>query len=425
MGAFFYVDYRAEKLLAEREATIAEEDLKLLEDLFKEEGRQGLIRAVTRRAALPSDQLGIVAIVDEGGEVLAGNVDWPDGFRADRTWLPISTVAGSGEAVSGFARAVVLRDGARVLVGRNFSANGKFRASLSEAMLAALVALLAASLGVGIALNRLVLSRIDAITRIANRVGKDNLAERIPVGAEKSEFDRLALALNFMLDRNEAHVAQIRTMTDAIAHDLKVPLQRMKSGLRAASTLTDPSRQQEAIEAAIADADDALRTFDALLAMARAEAGIGKETFGLVDLAHLMSDVAELFGPLAEEKDQQLEVFTLPLFVQGQALLLKQAIGNLVQNAIKYTQASGKIVLRMAERDGKALLIVEDNGPGIPEADRAHAVQPFGRLTRDENTEGSGLGLALAAAFANLHDGALRLDGADPGLRATIELPLV
>lgn len=422
-GAFFYVDNRAERLLSAREATIAEEDLKLLEDLFEEEGRAGLVRAVARRAALPSDNLGIVAVVDELGTNLAGNVEWPGDLRADRTWRPISTTAGSGETVDGFAIAITLADGARVLAGRDFSADRKFRASLSEAMIVALAALLIASLAVALGLNRLILSRIDAIAGAANRVGRDNLAERIPVGAERSEFDRLAQVLNFMLDRNETHLAQMRTMTDAIAHDLRVPLQRIKAGLRSSASVADPSRQQQAIEAAITDADDALRTFDALLAMARAEAGIGKDVFELVDLARLMNDIAELFGPLAEDKGQRLEVVTLPLFARGQTLLLKQAVGNLVQNAIKYAPPAGTITLRMAAHDRKVLLIVEDNGPGIPEADRAHAIQPFGRLTRDRHIEGSGLGLALAAAFASLHDGALRLDDAHPGLLATLELP--
>ena len=423
IGAFEYADYRAERLLAAREATIAEEELKLLEDLYQEEGHNGLIRAVSRRAALPSDNLGMVAIVDQGGALLVGNVVWPSGLSADKQWRPISTTARSGEMISGFARAIALPDGTRVLVGRNFSANRQFRSSLSEAMIAALATLFAVSLGVGIALNRYVLSRIDTIAKTTSRISRDNLAERIPVSAANTEFDHLSKVLNSMLDRNEVHIAQTRVMTDAIAHDLRIPLQRMRSGLRDASTIADPVKQRVAIEQAIGDADAALSTFNALLAMARAEAGIGKDTFQDVDLARLISDVAELFEPLAEEKGQKLEVITLPLFVHAQAVLLKQATGNLLQNAIKYTQPGGTIVIRLAQVNAKIQLIVEDNGPGIPEAERGHVVQPFGRLARDKNAEGNGLGLALAAAFAKLHDGALRLESANPGLRATIELP--
>ena len=423
IGAFEYVDRQAEVLLAAREAVIAEEELKLLEDIFQEEGRAGLIRAVARRAALPSDNLGMVAIADQAGTPLVGNVVWPGGARVGRNWRPISTVSSSGVIVSGFARATTLSDGTRVLVGRNFSANQQFRAHLSDSLLSALALLLVVSLGAGFALNIYVLLRIDAIARTAHRISRDNLAERMPVGASSTEFDRLCEALNLMLDRNEAHVAQMRTMTDAISHDLRIPLQKMKSGLRVAATVVDHGQQQQAIEQAISDADSALSTFDALLAMARAEAGIGRDSFLETDLCRLISDVAELFEPLAEAKGQHLSVILLPLTVPALSVLLKQAVGNLVQNTIKYTPPGGRIVIRLAESNNRIQLTVEDNGPGIPEADLERAILPFGRLARDRDSEGSGLGLALAASFAKLHGGILRLEDANPGLRAIIEIP--
>ena len=310
-----------------------------------------------------------------------------------------------------------------MLVGRNFSANQQFRAHLSDSLLSALALLLVVSLGAGFALNIYVLLRIDAIARTAHRISRDNLAERMPVGASSTEFDRLCEALNLMLDRNEAHVAQMRTMTDAISHDLRIPLQKMKSGLRVAATVVDHGQQQQAIEQAISDADSALSTFDALLAMARAEAGIGRDSFLETDLCRLISDVAELFEPLAEAKGQHLSVILLPLTVPALSVLLKQAVGNLVQNAIKYTPPGGRIVIRLAESDNRIQLTVEDNGPGIPEADLERAILPFGRLARDRDSEGSGLGLALAASFAKLHGGILRLEDANPGLRAIIEIP--
>jgi signal transduction histidine kinase len=424
VGAFLYIDREAEQMLTERDAVIADEELKLLEAIDNEDGRIGLVRAIARRAALASDKLGIVAVTDQRGNLLAGNVGWPKGLTADRQWHRISATTPSGETVNGFAMAIVLPDGTRMLVGRDLAPIGRFRTSLSDSMIAALAAILIASLGVGIALNRIVLSRIATIGNTARRVSGAALAERIPLGAGDTAFDRLAVTLNDMLDRNEAHISQIRTMTDAIAHDLRIPLQRMRSGLRDAAILTDRTEQQQAIELAIADADEALGTFNALLAIARAEAGVGRENFEPVDLAALVNDIVEFFGPLAEEKGQQMEVSTLPLSVQGIALILKHALGNLIQNAIKYTPPAGKIVVRMVEVGGRVQLIVEDNGPGIPDAERSHAVQPFGRLARDKDADGSGLGLALVAAFAKLHDGALRLEDASPGLRAIFEIPL-
>jgi signal transduction histidine kinase len=199
----------------------------------------------------------------------------------------------------------------------------------------------------------------------------------------------------------------------------------MKAGLRNAAQLLDSHTQKLAIDSAINDADDALTTFNALLAMARAEAGVGRDAFAQVDLVQLANDIVELFGPLAEEKDQVLETKTEPATILGQAQLLKQAVGNLVQNAIKFTPAGGHILLRLTRSGDKIQLIVQDNGKGIPAADCARAIKPFGRLTRDENTEGNGLGLALASSFAKLHDGTLRLEAANPGLRAVLEFKTV
>ncbi|MEQ1755501.1 MAG: HAMP domain-containing sensor histidine kinase [Micropepsaceae bacterium] len=424
VAAFEYVDDHAERLLAQREATIAEEELKLLEDVYQDEGRDGVIRAVARRAALPSDNLGIVAIADQQGNILVGNVDWPKSLKIDGKWRGISTVSDSEEPVNGYARAITLGDGTRVLVGRNFAYSETLRASLSNAMFAALAVLLAATLGLGIWLNRYVLTRIDAIASTTRRISMNNLSERIPVGTANTEFEHLGVTLNEMLDRNQALIEQMRLMTDAISHDLRLPLQRVRSNLNMAMESSEPDKLKAGITQAIEDADAALDTFNSLLDIARAEAGVGKEAFAAVEISSLIADVVELFEPLAEEKEQKLEVCVTPANVWGQSMLLKQMFGNLLHNAIKYTPTHGKISVRLArEEPGKICLVVEDNGPGVPEVDRGQVAQPFGRLSRDQGSEGKGLGLALAAAFAKLHDGNVRLSDANPGLRVTVTLP--
>lgn len=424
IGAFVYVDENAERLLAQREATIAEEELKLLQDVFLDEGRDGVIRAVARRAALPSDNLGIVAIADQQGNVLVGNVDWPKDLRIDGKWRALSTVNDAEEPVNGFARAISLKDGTRILVGRNFAYSEALRASLSEAMIAALAVLLTATLGLGIWLNRYVLNRIDAIASTTRRISINNLSERIPVGSANTEFEHLGITVNEMLDRNQALIEQMRLMTDAISHDLRLPLQRVRSNLSAAMDSSDADRLKSGIVQAIEDADAALDTFNALLDIARAEAGVGRESFAPVELSALIADVVELFEPLAEEKEQSLEVSVEPATVWGQSMLLKQMFGNLLHNAIKYTPPHGKIKVRLfREEPGWFCITVEDNGPGVPVADRGQVSQRFGRLSRDQASDGKGLGLALASAFAKLHEGNVRLGDADPGLIVTVTLP--
>ena len=424
IAAFVFVDQYAEGLLAEREEIIAEEELKLLQDVYEDEGLEGLINAVVRRAAQPSDNLGIVAVADATGKVLVGNVEWPDKTILDGKWRRIATTGDAEDEVTGYARAVQMQDGARVLVGRNFAFSKSLRSSLSEAMIVALGVLLSVTLGLGIWLNRYVLSRIDAIASTTRRISKNNLVERIPVGPSNTEFDHLGATLNSMLDRNQSQVEQMRLMTDAISHDLRLPLQRVRSTLTASLESSSPERLKAGMVLAINDADDALQTFNALLDIARAEAGVGKDVFGPVDLAALVTDVAELFEPVAEEKGQTFSVSTQSAEVWGQSMLLKQAFGNLLHNAIKFTPHGGKITIRLfQEASAHVSLSIEDSGPGIPAAALALAFQRFGRLQRDNKTEGKGLGLAIAAAFVKLHDGKLRFEDAGPGLRVVVTLP--
>lgn len=424
VAAFQYVDEYAERLLAQREATIAEEDLKLLRDVFKDEGLDGLIKAVARRAAQPSDNLGIVAIADRYGKVLVGNVDWPPHLKFDGKWRRITTGGDSDDTVTGYARAIILPDDTRVLVGRNFAFTTSLRTSLSNAMLAALAALLSVTLGLGVWLNRYVLTRIDAIAAATRRISMNNLAERIPVGTSDTEFDHLGATLNSMLDRNQSHIEQMRLMTDAISHDLRLPLQRVRSALNTSMQSSDPDKIKAGIVQAIDDADDALHTFNGLLDIARAEAGVGKDAFCAVDLTALVEEVAELFEPVAEEKGQSLSITTQPLHVWGQSMLLKQMFGNLLDNAIKYTPDNGRISVKLT-RDGASMacLTIEDTGPGIHVSDQDRASQRFGRLDRDSKTDGKGLGLAIATAFVRLHDGNVRLEDANPGLRVVVTIP--
>lgn len=423
-AAFQYVDSYAERLLAAREATIAEEELKLLKGVFEDEGLDGLIKAVARRAAQPSDHLGIVAIADNRGNLLVGNVDWPDNLQIDGKWRAITTGGDADTTVAGYARAIRLKDGTRVLVGRNFAFTKALRSSLSDAMLAALTALLLVVVGLGVWLNRYVLTRIDMIASTTRRISMQNLAERIPVGSSDTEFDHLGVTINSMLDRNQSHIEQMRLMTDAISHDLRLPLQRVRSALNLAMKSEDPETIKAGIVQAIDDADEALKTFNGLLDIARAEAGVGKEAFTAVDLGALVSSVCELFEPVAEEKGQTLVVSTQPLRVWGQAMLLKQVAGNLLDNAIKYTPENGRIVVQTRrEAPSFACLVIEDNGPGIDDGGQDRAMQRFGRLERDRHKDGNGLGLAISAAFARLHDGAVRLEDAKPGLRVVVSLP--
>lgn len=425
VAAFLFVDARVEAILSARQAALVDSEIRLLQLIDREEGRPALVRTIERRLSVANDDRAIHALVDARGQYVAGDVDWPDGAVADGLWRPIDTYKRQhGEAVSGFGRAVVLSDGAKALVGRDLTGQRSVQTALAEAMAAALAVLFTVALVLGFVLNRLVLSRIDAIADTARRISGGTLHERIPHSGQGGEFDRLGGVLNAMLDRNEAHIEQMRIVTEAIAHDLRMPFQRVKTDLERAQSTSDAGERQAALSRADDEIDAALATFNALLEITRAESGVGADAFEAVDLGDVVADVVELFGPLAEDKGQALIAQSGSAVVDGQGTLLRQAVGNLVENAIKFSPEGAAIAVRLERGDDVVRLIVEDNGPGIPEGDRATALKPFERLERDRASDGKGLGLALVAACAKLHGGRLVLESAGPGLRAVLELKL-
>jgi signal transduction histidine kinase len=283
-----------------------------------------------------------------------------------------------------------------------------------------------------------VLRRIDAITGTTQRIMAGDLSGRLPVGRSGDELDRLAENLNAMLERIEALMSGLKEVSDNIAHDLKTPLTRLRN--RAEEALAKSGNETEyrtALERTIEESDGLIRTFNALLMIARAESGQARDNMDDFDAADVANGIHELYEPLAEEDGMTLHVKTVPAPLHGNRELISQALANLVENAIKYGKpvaalqplgadaASGsREILIEARRDGdQVLLSVTDRGPGIPEADRRHAVERFVRLEASRTLPGSGLGLSLASAVATLHGGDLTLGDGNPGLRATLALP--
>ena len=294
-------------------------------------------------------------------------------------------------------------------------------------------------LGGGIFVARRVLRRIDAMTGTTQRIMAGDLSGRLPVGRSGDELDRLAENLNAMLERIEALMMGLKEVSDNIAHDLKTPLTRLRN--RAEEALAKSGSEAEyrsALERTIEESDGLIRTFNALLMIARAESGQARGNMDDFDAAEVASGIQELYEPLAEDGGMTLRVKTAPAPLHGNRELISQALANLVENAIKYgkplppaqplgadaVRIGAKEILIEARRDGDPVLLsVTDHGPGIPEADRGHAVERFVRLEASRTQPGSGLGLSLASAVATLHGGELRLGDGNPGLTATLAIP--
>lgn len=274
---------------------------------------------------------------------------------------------------------------------------------------------------------------MGGLNRVVAAVQDGDLKARVAIRHSGDELDELGLGLNGMLDRLEASMASIRHVGDAIAHDLRSPLTRMRAKLEVALIDAESGRIDgvDALTLALEEADQLLKTFNTVLAIARLQAG-GAPDPKVFDAADLAADMAELYEPAAEDKSLDFgSEIERGLLVEGNRAFLAQALANLIDNAIKYTPAGGAVKLRARRRSsGEVEYSVTDTGPGVPDADRERVVQRFVRLDNSRTEPGSGLGLSLVTAVAEAHGGRVQLDegpgvfeGFGPGLRVALVLP--
>jgi signal transduction histidine kinase len=270
------------------------------------------------------------------------------------------------------------------------------------------------------------LRRLDAINRTSGEIIKGDLTRRVPLDGSGDEYDTLAENLNRMLDRIERLMKGLREVTDSVAHDLRTPLNRLRNRLEeSVARLNANGMQASEIERAIAETDQLIGTFNALLLIAETDAGTTRAGMSSLELGGVAADVVELYEPLADEKKVSLALVPgSSVAIEGNRSLIAQALANLVDNAIKYTPAGGKVRIRTAVTEGSVDLSVTDSGPGIPLADRPRVTERFVRLEASRNSPGTGLGLSLVAAVAHFHNAELVLeDNVPTGLKAVLRFP--
>ena len=407
-----YFAWNTRRLITEQITTTVNAEIDEVTDIYTRRGLRGLVFAMENRSLRPGANLYLVTT--PAGLAVAGNVgSLAPGVMAATGWSE-TAYRRLDEQDSRDHRALVrvteLSSGFRLLIGRDLEERRRLFGIVAKAAQWSLLVVVVLGLGGGIFVARRVLRRIDAMTGTTQRIMAGDLSGRLPVGRSGDELDRLAENLNAMLERIEALMMGLKEVSDNIAHDLKTPLTRLRN--RAEEALAKSGSEAEyrsALERTIEESDGLIRTFNALLMIARAESGQARGNMDDFDAADVARGIQELYEPLAEDDGMTLRVKTAPAPVHGNRELISQALANLVENAIKYaaplaaapspdvaTVAAGasKEILIEARRDGASVLLsVTDRGPGIPEADRKHAVERFVRLEASRTQPGSGLGL--------------------------------
>lgn len=447
---FYMTSLSARMLTAQTQDTINDEVLGLAR-AYQRGGLPTLVRVVEQRSRQPGANLYLIA--DTNGQILTGNVQglepgvletegWttrPFAYRRfgegelDRQRSGASDQGNAqAEGEKGHnAIALVLRlpNQMIMLVGRDLGEPERFRAVIRRALMLALGMMGLGGILIWFFVGRAALKRIDSVSEASRRIMGGDLAGRLPVTGAGDEFDRLSENLNTMLARIAALNEGLKQVSDNIAHDLKTPLTRLRN--RAEATLSGKHKvadYRQALEGTIAESDHLIKTFNAILMISRLEAGYSSESTVKVDLAATVSDVVELYEPVAEEAGVAIETaVSEPFVVDGNRELIGQALSNIVDNAIKYSlDAIEKPLVRVTleHKEGQVRLTVADNGQGIPDdTDRARVTERFVRLEKSRSQPGSGLGLSLAKAIMKFHNGHLDLVPGNPGLSVVMRFP--
>ncbi len=433
-----YFALNTRRLITEQITDTVNSEITGLSDQYRLGGIRRLVIVVDARARRPGSSLYLVTTPT--GEALAGNVTaLAPGILDNEGWTETvyrrldETEPPEHPDHNALVRVFQLPAGFRLLVGRDLDERERLYHIILDAGRWSVAIVVVLGLAGGLFVTRRVLRRVDAMTETTRTIMAGDLGGRLPVAGTGDELDRLAENLNVMLERIEALMFGLKEVSDNIAHDLKTPLTRLQNrSEEALRTAKSEGEYRAALEATIAESEGLIRTFNALLMIARAESGQARDDMSEFDAAEIAQSIGELYEPLAEQKGIALKVEAdTPAPVRANRELVSQALANLVDNAIKYTEpgalavngAAPEIVVRALSEGDRIILTVADSGPGIPEADRGRVVERFVRLEQSRSKPGSGLGLSLASAVARLHGGELTLTDNEPGLKSIIALP--
>jgi signal transduction histidine kinase len=397
-------------------------DTQRMTEVFHREGPAGLKALIDERVGLKIVADRILLLTDASLHPLAGNLSaWPAG-------VPVTpgTYAVRVELDGKRTRAALVRTqlpgGYNLLVGRDLVNFAPLANYFWYGLSAAAVVLLAVGVLGGLLIRRALLSRVENIRTTVQAIVGGDLGHRLPV-AERSgdELDTLARTINSMLDQIEQLVHGIANVSNAIAHDLRTPLAELRSRLEELSVSRPQAEETFAeIDGAVADVDRVIGIFNALLRLAEIDTGMRRSGFVEINATELASDAVEFYVPAAELKEVELTFQEGdPVRVSGDPVLLAQAVGNLIDNALKYAGDAARVAVQVSPRaDGKVEICVADNGPGIPDAEKLKVTERFYRGDASRGTPGVGLGLSLVEAVAKLHGGGLTFTDNHPGLSA-------
>lgn len=410
---------------ARRAAEVARDDLV---DEYRTGGIPGLVNAVAQRVDSVDDRNLIVLVRRPDGAKLVGNIaHWPSGLGTREHWRTLNQLRdGNQPAPQVGVTTATLPGGLALLTGEVMENEERLTRASEQSFLWAFLLGLAFTAAIAVFIARVLERRIDAFSAVAAEIALGHLSARVEQNNRGDAFDRLGVAINTMLARIESLVRELRLLTDSMAHDLRSPVSRLRSVIERAVTLTRDPTALHALGQSLDEASNLHRMLDMALQISRTEAGMGRDQFVRLALDETVRDVAEVYGPIAEDAGFAI-VLEVPARLQVTAHrdLLLQALTNLVENALKYATGGSKIVVGASRVGEMVRMWVADDGPGIPAEQLGEALRRFGRLDPARTEGGAGLGLSLVETIAHLHGGTMQVkQGARGGLTVALTMPI-
>ncbi len=426
IGLLLTVNHLIERYITEELTDGIETETDILKGEQNELGEAELIHAIDRHARAVRDTSFRFLLLDRARHPLTGSLPLPSGVPG---WHRITVTAHDEQGdqpVSLLAKGTLLPNGWLLVVAGDLQDSRELAWQLRRFTAFAGLSISLLALVGGLGVGSLFLRRLDETNRAIHRIIRGNFSERLPRFGLSPEFDELTGNLNRMLERIEVLMEGLRQVSTDVAHDLRTPLTRLRHRLEAIQYDASPEEIEARVEGCIDQIDDIIRIFASLLRIATLENGKARANFETVDLSGLLARLGAAFTPAIEDDGRRLTVSIAPdVTVLGDRDLIAQAVTNLLENAARHTPMGSTFRLALLEpgQGETARIVIEDDGPGIPEEDRAKVFRRFFRGERSRTTPGSGLGLALVSAIVQLHEGGIALEDAAPGLRVVVSLP--
>jgi len=406
----------------------ADLDLEAIKNGYAAEGVNEAVEVINQRLAKPpaSDFL---IIERAGGNKIAGNLSFvPPQVGTQK--LPVPTAAHDEEEAEAheiLGRGAFIAPGLYAFSGRDLYVLSITETKALQAVAWVLLGTLLLAVGAGLILSRGFLRRMDVIVDTCRAIMAGRLNDRVPVAGSSDELARLASTINAMLDRIGALMETINQISSDIAHDLRTPLTRLRQHLESArSESLPPPDHLQAIDRAIAESENILAVFAALLRIGQIEAGVLRRPIGVVDLGAVVREICEIYRPAAEDSGHVLEASGVQHApIRGDRELLFQLFANLIENAIAHTPLGTRISIAQKMETDASTVSISDTGPGIPDGERDKVFRRFYRLEQSRSSKGSGLGLALVKAIAQFHNATVTLKDNAPGLTVSLRFATI